>query len=45
MCRRVTCKKCSRPTYDGCGRHIELVLQDVPVEDRCDCPKNDEEDD
>ena len=37
MCQRVTCKTCGKPTYSGCGRHIEQVLGDVAVEKRCKC--------
>lgn len=37
MCRRVTCEKCGKPTYAGCGAHIEMVLGDVPKEQRCKC--------
>jgi hypothetical protein len=37
MCQRVTCNSCGKPTYAGCGRHIEQVLGDVPVEKRCRC--------
>ncbi|MCB9735098.1 MAG: hypothetical protein H6745_21120 [Deltaproteobacteria bacterium] len=37
MCRRVTCKKCGRPTFAGCGAHIEQVLGDVPRDKRCNC--------
>ena len=37
MCQRVTCKSCGKPTYAGCGRHIEAVLGDVPPEARCHC--------
>ena len=37
MCRRVTCPKCNRPTFAGCGLHIEQVLGDVPKEQRCHC--------
>jgi hypothetical protein len=25
MCRRVTCSKCGRPDWVGCGAHIEQV--------------------
>jgi hypothetical protein len=35
MCRRVTCSTCSKPTWAGCGAHIESVLGDVPTADRC----------
>ena len=37
MCQRITCSTCGKPTYAGCGRHIEAVLGDVPVADRCRC--------
>lgn len=37
MCRRVECSKCHRPTFAGCGMHIEQVLGDVPREQRCHC--------
>ena len=37
MCRRVTCSQCGKPTYAGCGAHIEQVLADVPREGRCQC--------
>ena len=37
MCRRTSCPKCGRPTYAGCGAHVEQVLADVPPTDRCRC--------
>lgn len=37
MCRRVECPNCEKPTYAGCGMHIEQVLGDVPRASRCDC--------
>lgn len=37
MCRRVTCNKCNKPTYAGCGMHIEQVLGDVRKDQRCRC--------
>jgi hypothetical protein len=37
MCRRVTCGKCGRPSFAGCGMHVEAVLGDVPAGDRCRC--------
>jgi hypothetical protein len=37
MCRRVDCSKCGRPTYAGCGKHIEQVLGNVPEAERCKC--------
>lgn len=37
MCRAVTCQTCHRPTWAGCGAHIEHVLQRVPHDQRCQC--------
>jgi len=37
MCRRIECSKCGRPTYAGCGLHVEQVLGNVPPADRCQC--------
>ncbi|MDP3277148.1 MAG: hypothetical protein Q8Q09_18295 [Deltaproteobacteria bacterium] len=33
----MNCTKCGRPTFAGCGAHIEQVLGDVAVGDRCKC--------
>ncbi|MCG5056230.1 MAG: hypothetical protein KA712_25060 [Myxococcales bacterium] len=33
----MTCSRCGKPTYAGCGAHIEQVLGDVPPADRCRC--------
>jgi hypothetical protein len=37
MCRRITCPTCGKPSYAGCGLHIEQVLGDVPKDERCKC--------
>lgn len=37
MCRRVNCSQCGKPTFAGCGMHIEQVLGDVPEAQRCQC--------
>lgn len=37
MCRRTTCETCHKPTFAGCGMHIEAVLGDVPKSERCTC--------
>jgi hypothetical protein len=37
MCRRIECPKCGRPTFAGCGMHVEQVLGNVPPEQRCQC--------
>jgi hypothetical protein len=37
MCRRITCNKCGKPSFAGCGMHVEQVLGDVPRDQRCRC--------
>ncbi|MFO0615567.1 MAG: hypothetical protein U0414_23440 [Polyangiaceae bacterium] len=37
MCRRITCPECKRPSFAGCGAHVEQVLGDVAPADRCRC--------
>jgi hypothetical protein len=37
MCRRIRCEQCQKPTFAGCGKHVEQVLKDVPAEARCVC--------
>lgn len=37
MCQRVQCSSCGKPTYVGCGQHVEEVLGDVRREDWCRC--------
>jgi hypothetical protein len=37
MCRVVTCKKCKKPSWAGCGAHVEQVLRNVPKAERCAC--------
>lgn len=39
MCSKITCERCGKPTWQGCGEHIEAALFDVAVEDRCTCPR------
>lgn len=35
MCQAITCRKCGKPTWTGCGQHIEEALRGVPKKDRC----------
>jgi len=41
MCSRVTCSKCQKPTWSGCGEHVEQALADVALKDRCQGHEND----
>jgi hypothetical protein len=40
MCSKVTCSNCGKPTWAGCGQHIEQALADVPVAERCTCDRS-----
>lgn len=35
MCHQVQCQICSKPTWSGCGDHVEQALAGVPVAARC----------
>lgn len=35
MCRAVTCRKCGKTTWAGCGQHAEQVMAGVPAAKRC----------
>lgn len=35
MCHQVTCRKCGKPTWAGCGNHIDQALAGVPKSQRC----------
>ena len=34
--RAVTCKKCGKTTWAGCGQHVSQVMAGVPKSDRCE---------
>jgi len=33
----VMCNQCGKPSWAGCGAHVESVLGDVPKNERCRC--------
>ncbi len=35
MCWQTPCRTCGKPSWGGCGMHIESALRGVPVEARC----------
>lgn len=35
MCRAVTCRRCGKTTWAGCGQHVSAVMAGVPASDRC----------
>lgn len=42
MCRQIVCNTCKKITWAGCGKHIDAVFKNVPVENRCKCRENKE---
>lgn len=40
MCRSVTCKKCGKTTWAGCGMHVDQVMSGVPRAQRCQGHQN-----
>lgn len=43
MCFKSQCETCGKPTWAGCGRHIDSALSGVPIEERCACKPNTQE--
>jgi hypothetical protein len=41
MCQQVTCRKCGKATWAGCGQHIDQALAGVPKSQRCPGHEND----
>lgn len=35
MCRAVTCRRCGKTTWAGCGQHVDQVMRAVPKDQRC----------
>lgn len=35
MCQAVTCRKCGKTTWSGCGQHVDQVMRGVPMSQRC----------
>ena len=40
MCSQITCRKGVKPTWSGCGEHIEQALAGVPKNQRCQGHEN-----
>ena len=40
MCIATTCRRCKKPSWSGCGQHIEVALKGVPHSERCVCDKS-----
>lgn len=39
MCRPVTCNKCGKTTWAGCGQHVDQVKASVPANQWCTCER------
>lgn len=37
MCRSVTCRRCGKTTWAGCGMHVDQVMRGVARDQRCSC--------
>ena len=37
MCKKVSCPQCGKASWAGCGAHVEEVLADTPLSERCKC--------
>lgn len=35
MCRRITCRRCGKAGWSGCGAHVSQVMAGVPKSERC----------
>lgn len=40
MCQKVTCRRCGKATWTGCGQHVNQVMRGVPPHDRCQGHEN-----
>ncbi len=41
MCSKVTCRKCAKASWSGCGEHVDQVMRGIPKADRCQGHAND----
>ncbi len=39
MCKPVSCPRCSKTTWEGCGEHVDQVRAQVSDDDWCLCPR------
>jgi hypothetical protein len=37
MCHQITCERCAKPSWSGCGNHVEQALAGVALSDRYTC--------
>lgn len=37
MCMKANCGQCGKTAWQGCGRHVSMVLDSVPADQLCTC--------
>ncbi|OPZ53718.1 MAG: hypothetical protein BWY91_01853 [bacterium ADurb.BinA028] len=37
MCSPARCSTCNKVTWRGCGMHVDAVMAQFPVSERCTC--------
>ncbi len=37
MCFPVPCNRCGKTTWDGCGAHVDEVMAEISIDQRCVC--------
>ena len=35
MCSAITCRRCGKTSWTGCGQHVDQVMRGIPQRDRC----------
>ncbi|MFD6859732.1 hypothetical protein ACFWCF_20650 [Rhodococcus sp. NPDC060090] len=40
MCYPVTCSRCNKTGWGGCGQHVDAVMTPVPAAERCTCDQD-----
>ncbi|MDO5049680.1 MAG: hypothetical protein Q4D87_07340 [Actinomycetaceae bacterium] len=41
MCSPITCPRCKKTTWTGCGNHVDQVRAMVPADQWCTCDRPD----
>ena len=42
MCQKITCRKCGKASWTGCGQHVNQVMRGVAQRDRCQGHENEQ---
>ena len=41
MCTKITCRKCGKASWSGCGQHVSQVMKGIPKSEQCQGHQND----